>query len=53
MKTGVTASKYMDEIEILRVPGVDSAELRVGTYGNVYCTHPGHNGVIQVQLQEF
>lgn len=45
--------KYMDEIEILRVPGVDSAELRVGMYGNLYCTRPGHNGVIQVQLQEF
>lgn len=45
--------KYMDEIEILRVPGVDAAELRVGMYGNMYCTRPGHNGVIQVQLQEF
>lgn len=45
--------KYMDEIEILRVPGVDSAELRVGMYGNMYCLRPGHNGVIQVQLQEF
>lgn len=45
--------KYMDEIEILRVPGVDAAELRVGMYGNMYCTRPGHNGVIQVQTQEF
>jgi hypothetical protein len=45
--------KYMDEIEILRVPGVDSAELRVGMYGNMYTTRPGHNGVIQVQLMEF
>jgi hypothetical protein len=45
--------KYMDEIEILRVPGVDSAELRVGTYGNFYTTKPGHNGAIQVQVQEF
>lgn len=45
--------KYMDEIEILRVPGVDSAELRVGMYGNLYCKKPGHNGVIQVQLLEF
>jgi hypothetical protein len=45
--------KYMDEIEILRVPGVDAAELRVGFYGNMYCTKPGHNGVIKVQLQEF
>lgn len=45
--------KYMDEIEILRVPGVDAAELRVGSYFNMYCTRPGHNGVIQVQLQEF
>jgi hypothetical protein len=45
--------KYMDEIEILRVPGVDAAELRVGFYGNLYCMRPGHNGVIQVQLQEF
>lgn len=45
--------KYMDEIEILRVPGVDAAELRVGTYGNMYTNKPGHNGVIQVQLQEF
>jgi len=45
--------KYMDEIEILRVPGVDAAELRVGMYGNLYTTRPGHNGVLQVQLQEF
>lgn len=45
--------KYMDEIEILRVPGVDAAELRVGFYGNLYCMRPGHNGVIQVQVQEF
>lgn len=45
--------KYMDEIEILRVPGVDSAELRVGFYGNFYTTRPGHNGVVSVQLMEF
>ena len=45
--------KYMDEIEILRVPGVDAAELRVGGYMNLYTTRPGHNGVIQVQIQEF
>ena len=45
--------KYMDEIEILRVPGVDAAELRVGMYGNMYTNKPGHNGAIQVQLQEF
>ncbi len=45
--------KYMDEIEILRVPGVDSAELRVGSYVQMYTNKPGHNGVIQVQLQEF
>lgn len=45
--------KYMDEIEILRVPGVDAAELRVGMYGNMYTKKPGHNGVIKVQLQEF
>ncbi len=45
--------KYMDEIEILRVPGVDAAELRVGSYVNMYTNKPGHNGVIQVQLQEF
>jgi hypothetical protein len=45
--------KYMDEIEILRVPGVDAAELRVGSYLNMYCKKPGHNGVIVVQLQEF
>jgi hypothetical protein len=45
--------KYMDEIEILRVPGVDAAELRVGFYGNLYTNKPGHNGVIQVQVQEF
>lgn len=45
--------KYMDEIEILRVPGVDQAELRVGTYGNLYTNRPGHNGVIGVQLMEF
>lgn len=45
--------KYMDEIEILRVPGLDAAELRVGMYGNMYTNKPGHNGAIQVQLQEF
>ena len=45
--------KYMDEIEILRIPGVDAAELRVGSYVNCYTNKPGHNGVIQVQLQEF
>ena len=45
--------KYMDEIEILRVPGVDAAELRVGFYGNLICARPGHNGVIQVQVVEF
>jgi len=45
--------KYMDEIEILRVPGQDSAELRVGFYGNLYTNKPGHNGVIAVQLMEF
>jgi len=45
--------KYMDEIEILRVPGVDAAELRVGGYMNMYTNKPGHNGAIQVQLQEF
>ena len=45
--------KYMDEIEILRVPGVDAAELRVGMYGNMYTNKPGHNGAIKVQLQEF
>jgi len=45
--------KYMDEIEVLRVPGVDAAELRVGSYVNMYCKMPGHNGVIAVQLQEF
>ncbi len=45
--------KYMDEIEILRVPGQDAAELRVGMYGNLYTKRPAHNGVIQVQLQEF
>ncbi len=45
--------KYMDEIEILRVPGVDAAELRVGMYGNMYTKLPGHNGVIQVEVQEF
>lgn len=45
--------KYMDEIEILRVPGVDQAELRVGAYLNLYTNRPGHNGVCAVQLQEF
>ena len=45
--------KYMDEIEILRVPGVDSAELRVGSYVNFYTNKPGHNGAIKVQIQEF
>ncbi len=45
--------KYMDEIEILRVPGQDAAELRVGSYMQMYCNRPGHNGVVQIQLQEF
>jgi hypothetical protein len=45
--------KYMDEIEILRVPGVDQAELRVGSYVNMYTNKPGHNGVIKVQIQAF
>lgn len=45
--------KYMDEIEILRVPGSDSAELRIGGYMNQYCKLPGHNGIIAVQTQEF
>lgn len=45
--------KYMDEIEILRVPGVDAAELRVGSYVQMYTNKPGHNGVIKCQLQEF
>jgi hypothetical protein len=45
--------RYMDEIEILRVPGVDSAELRVGSYSQLICSKPGHNLVIQVQLQAF
>jgi hypothetical protein len=45
--------KYMDEIEILRIPGQDAAELRVGMYGNMYTNKPGHNGVIKVQTQEF
>ncbi len=45
--------KYMDEIEVLRVPGVDAAEVRIGMYGNMYTKMPGHNGAIQVQTQEF
>jgi hypothetical protein len=45
--------KYLDEIEILRVPGADSAELRVGTYGQMYTNKPGHNLAMAVQLQEF
>lgn len=45
--------KYMDEIEILRVPGQDQAELRVGSYLNMYTKKPGHNGVIVVQVQAF
>ncbi len=45
--------KYMDEIEVLRVPGYDQAELRVGGYFNMYTKKPGHNGAITVQLQEF
>lgn len=45
--------KYLDDIEILRNPTDDSAQLRVGFYGNMYTNLPGHNGVIQVQLQEF
>ncbi len=45
--------KYLDQIEILRVPGEDACELRIGLYGNMYCKKPGHSGVVQVQLQEF
>lgn len=45
--------KYLDDIEILRNPDSDSAQLRVGFYGNMYPKHPGHHGVIQVQLLEF
>lgn len=45
--------KYLDEIEVLRVPGVDQAELRVGSYVNMYTNKPGHNVAIAVQLQEF
>lgn len=45
--------KYMDEIEILRIPGVDAAELRVGGYMQMYTKKPGHNGVLQVQVAEF
>jgi hypothetical protein len=45
--------KYMDEIEVLRVPGADSAQLRIGGYMNMYTKMPGHNGVIAVQLNEF
>jgi len=45
--------KYMDEIEILRVQGSDSAELRIGAYMNMYTKLPGHNGSIAVQLNEF
>jgi len=45
--------KYMDQIEILRVPGVDAAELRVGGYMNMYPKHPGHHGSIAVQQMEF
>ncbi len=45
--------KYLDQIEVLRVPGVDQAEVRIGMYGNLYCKKPGHSGVIGVQLMEF
>jgi hypothetical protein len=45
--------KYLDQIEILRIPGQDSCELRIGMYGNLYCKKPGHSGVVQVQLSEF
>jgi hypothetical protein len=45
--------KYLDQIEILRIPGQDACELRVGGYFNMYCLRPGHNGVIQVQMNEF
>jgi len=44
---------YLDQIEILRTPGEDSAQLRVGWYGNMYTNRPGHNGVVAVQLMEF
>lgn len=45
--------KYLDQIEILRIPGEDACELRIGMYGNLYCKKPGHSGVVQVQVQEF
>jgi hypothetical protein len=45
--------KYMDEIEILRVPGADSAELRVGGYFNQICKAPGHNGAFTIATQTF
>lgn len=45
--------KYLDEIEILRVPGQDSAQLRVGGYMNSYCKQPAHQVNIKVQMQEF
>lgn len=45
--------KYMDEIEVLRIPGADSAQLRIGSYMNMYTKLPGHNGVVAVQLNEF
>lgn len=45
--------KYLDDIEILRIPGLDQAELRVGSYCQMYTTRPGHNGAVAVQLLEF
>jgi hypothetical protein len=45
--------KYLDQIEILRIPGQDACELRIGGYMGMYCLRPGHNGVVQVQMNEF
>jgi hypothetical protein len=33
---------------MLRSPTADAYEVRVGYYGNLMCTMPGHNGVIQL-----
>lgn len=43
----------VDGIEILRITGNDTYELRVGSYMQFYTNKPGRNGVVQVQIQEF
>lgn len=40
--------EYLDGFEYLRVTDDDSAECRVGYYGNLACNAPGWNGYVQL-----